>query len=42
MYEGETVFYLRLKLKPEAAKDWAVNVRYQACNDKLCLPPSRR
>jgi len=40
-FEGETVFYFKSKLKAEATTG-AVVVRYQACDDKQCLPPKRK
>ena len=40
-FEGETVFYVRARLKSEAAKA-SLLVRYQACDDKQCLPPRKK
>jgi thiol:disulfide interchange protein DsbD len=37
-FEGEAVFYLKGAIPSGAV----VNVRYQACTDKLCLPPKRK
>lgn len=37
-FEGEAVFYL----KHAVPVGGVVNVRYQACTDKLCLPPKRK
>jgi thiol:disulfide interchange protein DsbD len=44
-YEGSAVFLLELKLKPDAvagASEVSAEVRYQTCNDKVCIPPRRR
>ncbi len=44
-FGGETVFLLRIPVLKEAAAGAAeltAQVRYQACNDKLCLPPVKR
>jgi len=44
-YEGSAVFLLELQLKPDAAAGAAevsAEVRYQTCNDKVCIPPRRR
>ncbi len=44
-YEGTTMFYVRGKLKgdtPAGRREMTVNIRYQACTDKLCLPPKRK
>jgi thiol:disulfide interchange protein len=37
-FDGEAVFYLKGAI-PENA---VVNVRYQMCTDKMCLPPKRK
>ena len=44
-YEGSAVFLLELRLKPDAAagaSEVSAEVRYQTCNDKVCIPPRRR
>jgi len=44
-YEGSAVFLLELQLKPDAAagaSDVSAEVRFQTCNDKVCIPPRRR
>ena len=44
-YEGSAVFLLELHLKPDAAagaSEISAEVRYQPCNDKVCIPPRRR
>ena len=44
-YEGSAVFLLELRLKPDApagASEISAEVRYQTCNDKVCIPPRRR
>src|ERR1035441_706453 len=44
-YEGSAVFLLELQLKPDApagASEISAEVRYQTCNDKVCIPPRRR
>jgi thiol:disulfide interchange protein len=43
-YDERAVFLLDLELKPDAAGEIpvAVEVRYQACDDTRCLPPTRR
>jgi thiol:disulfide interchange protein len=44
-YEGQAIFLIELQLKPGAApgrSPIAAEVRYQTCNDKLCIPPVRR
>jgi thiol:disulfide interchange protein len=44
-YEGLAKFLIEVTLDPAApagARDLAAQVRYQACNDKLCIPPVRR
>ena len=41
-YEGEVVFTLPIKVAahaPGGAQKLSVQVRYQSCNDSLCLPP---
>jgi thiol:disulfide interchange protein DsbD len=43
-YEGSAVFLLELQLKPDAAAGASAisaEVRYQTCNDKVCIPPRR-
>lgn len=43
-YEGTAVFLLELQLKKDAGAGNAtldVEVRYQTCNDKVCIPPRR-
>ena len=44
-YEGQAVFLVIAALKPDAAPgllDLTAQVRYQACNDRMCLPPKRK
>jgi thiol:disulfide interchange protein len=44
-YEGSAVFLLDLELKKDAPAgkvEIAAIVRYQSCNDRLCLPPVNR
>jgi len=44
-YEKEAVFLLAIELKkdaPAGTLDLSAQVRYQSCNDKLCLPPKRK
>jgi len=44
-YEDAAVFLLELQLKPDApagATQISAEVRYQTCNDKVCIPPRRR
>ena len=44
-YEGAAVFLLELQLKPDAAagaSEISAEVRYQTCNDKVCIPPRRQ
>ncbi len=44
-YEGDTLFFLQIKLKSDAAAgpvELTAQTRYQACNDKICLPPVRK
>lgn len=44
-YDGDTEFLLAVDLQPDAAAgdaELTAQVRYQACTDKLCLPPVRR
>jgi len=44
-YEGSAVFLIALQLKPDAAagaSDISAEVRYQTCNDKVCIPPRKR
>ena len=41
-YEGSAVFLIELQLKPDAAagaSEISAEVRYQTCNDKVCIPP---
>jgi thiol:disulfide interchange protein DsbD len=40
-FEGETVFYVQGQL-PAGTKLTTVNVRYQACDDRQCLPPRKK
>ena len=44
VYEGDVTIKMRLKLKPDETIETAfplnVNVRYQACEEHRCLPPS--
>ncbi len=41
MFEGSALFTLHLRAAPDGAPASAVRVliRYQACNDQVCLPP---
>jgi thiol:disulfide interchange protein DsbD len=42
LYQGEISFTLPLRLAPSAAPGslkFMVNVSYQACDNKICLPP---
>ena len=44
-YQDSAVFLLELQLSPTAAagtSEISATVRYQACNDKVCIPPVRR
>ncbi len=44
-YEGAAVFLLDLQLASNAAPgpaDVSVSVRYQTCNDKVCIPPRKQ
>ncbi|HVN02823.1 MAG TPA: protein-disulfide reductase DsbD domain-containing protein, partial [Bryobacteraceae bacterium] len=44
-YENTAAFVLELQLKPDApagATPISAEVRYQTCNDKVCIPPVRR
>jgi thiol:disulfide interchange protein DsbD len=44
-YEGAARFVIELQLKPDAAagpSEVSAEVRYQTCNDRLCIPPVRR
>jgi thiol:disulfide interchange protein DsbD len=44
-FTGHTVFYLRFAVDPKAATgpmEVTAQVRYQACDEKQCLPPVRR
>ncbi len=44
-YEGAAVFLIELQLAPDAAtgeSGISAEVRYQTCNDKVCIPPVRR
>jgi len=40
VYDGKFSISFRAKLKPGATKIGAI-LRYQACSDKVCLPPNR-
>jgi len=44
-YEGAARFVIELQLKPDATagpSEISAEVRYQTCNDRLCIPPVRR
>src|SRR5579859_7870606 len=44
-YEGNPVFLIEIGTKKDAAmgpSEVAAEVRYQMCNDRLCLPPVKR
>jgi len=44
-YENTAAFVLELQLKPDApagSSEISAEVRYQTCNDKVCIPPVRR
>jgi thiol:disulfide interchange protein len=44
-YEGEARFLIEVELKKEAAagpSEISAEVRYQSCNERLCLPPVKR
>jgi thiol:disulfide interchange protein len=44
-YEGEAAFLIEIELKKDAAagtSELTAEVRYQSCNDRLCLPPVKR
>ena len=44
-YEGTADFLIEIQLKPDAPAGPAAisaEVRYQTCNDRLCIPPVRR
>jgi thiol:disulfide interchange protein len=44
-FAGETVFLLRIPVKASAqagSSELTAQVRYQACNDTMCLPPVKR
>jgi thiol:disulfide interchange protein DsbD len=44
-YQSEVVFLLAIDIKKDAPAgpvDLTAQVRYQSCNDKLCLPPKRK
>ena len=44
-YEGAARFVIELQLKPDAPagpSEISAEVRYQTCNDRLCIPPVRR
>ena len=41
-FEGDTVFYVRARLKADAGAKASLLVRYQACDDKQCLPPRKK
>jgi thiol:disulfide interchange protein DsbD len=44
-YEGEPVFLIELELKKDAPTgpgEISTEIRYQMCNDRMCLPPVNR
>ncbi len=44
-YEGEAAFLIEVELKKDFAagpSELTAEVRYQSCNDRLCLPPVKR
>jgi len=44
-YEGQPAFLIEIETKKDAAagpSELALEVRYQMCNDRLCLPPVKR
>jgi thiol:disulfide interchange protein DsbD len=44
-FENEVVFLVAVELRknaPAGALDLTAQVRYQSCNDKMCLPPKRK
>jgi thiol:disulfide interchange protein DsbD len=44
-YEGEAAFLIEVELRKDAAAgpaELTAEVRYQSCNDRLCLPPVKR
>ena len=44
-FEGEAAFLIEVELKkdaPAGSSELAAEVRYQSCNDRLCLPQVRR
>jgi len=44
-YEGSAVFLIELQLKPDAppgVSEISAEVRFQTCDDKVCIPPRRR
>jgi thiol:disulfide interchange protein len=44
-YEGEAAFLIEVELKKDATAgpaELTAEVRYQSCNDRLCLPPVKR
>ncbi len=44
-YEGEPAFLIEIETKKDAASgpaEMVAEVRYQMCNDRLCLPPVKR
>jgi thiol:disulfide interchange protein len=44
-YEGSAVFLQELQVKPDAAagsSEVTAEVRYQTCNDTVCIPPRRQ
>ena len=44
-FSDQYVLLLDVELKPDAAPgplDFAANVRYQSCNDTICLPPKKK
>ena len=45
IFAGEVVLFYDVELKkdaPAGAADITAQVRYQCCNDRLCLPPKRK
>ncbi len=43
-YERQVVFLVEVEFRPDAsgAVDLAAGTRYQACTDKICLPPKKK
>jgi thiol:disulfide interchange protein len=44
-YENKVDFLVEIQLSPDAAKgptEISTEVRYQTCNDRMCIPPVRR